>query len=138
MQKCYELESDFPLAYYEYRIYWQLGDEEKAFKAFKKNYNQSYDLAAADSIFKTSGFDSVIDWWIEIAKTRAESEGYGMVSLAEMLGMIGKDEEALYWLERIGGFDEMPFHINFKNLHDNPRYVALLDKMGLSEYWGKV
>jgi len=138
MQKCYELESDFPLAYYEYRIYWQLGDEEKAFKAFKKNYNQSYDLAAADSIFKTSGFDSVIDWWIEIAKTRAESEGYGMVSLAEMLGMIGKDEEALYWLERIGGFAEMPFHIHFKNLHDNPRYVALLDKMGLSEYWGKV
>ncbi|MBN2863059.1 MAG: tetratricopeptide repeat protein [Bacteroidales bacterium] len=137
MQKCYELESDFPLAYYEYRIYWQLGDEEKAFQAFKKNYNQSYDLAAADSIFKTSGFDSVIDWWIEIAKTRAESEGYGMVSLAEMLGMIGKDEEALYWLERIGGFAEMPFHIHFKNLHDNPRYVALLDKMGLSEYWGK-
>ncbi len=50
--------------------------------------------------------------------------------------MVGKDEEALLWLEKsieLRDCAEMPFNIHFKNLHDNPIYIALLKKMGLDE-----
>jgi hypothetical protein len=48
--------------------------------------------------------------------------------------MIGEDEKALYWLEKAytaGGTGEMSFFIHFRNLHNNPRYIAILKGMGL-------
>jgi len=140
IKKCYELQKEFPLVHaYEFRVYWRLGEEEKSYEALRKILANEpvYDVETTDSIFKSSGLISVINWKIEIDIPRAE-DGNDYCSLALIHGLIGKDEQALYWLEKAiesGECPEMSFRLEFKNLHDNPRYIALLDKMGLTEYF---
>lgn len=55
--------------------------------------------------------------------------------------MAGLDEEALDWLEEAienegggwrGGF--MGVNIEFHHLHQDPRFLAILEKMGLDKY----
>jgi TolB-like protein len=139
IKKCYELQKEFPLVHaYEFRVYWRLGEEEKSYEALRKILANEpvYDVETADNIFKSSGLISVINWKIEIDIARAEN-GNSYCSLALIHGLVGKDEQALYWLEKAiesGECPEMSFRLEFKNLHDNPRYIALLDKMGLTEY----
>jgi len=138
IQKCKELNKDHPwLPYYEFRIYWQLGEEEKAYEALQKIFKRDsiYNLETAENIYQVSGLDAVIDWKIEIDMTRAEN-GNDFNRLAVLLGMVGKDEKALYWLEKafeLRECTEMPFNIAFENLHDNPGYIAILKKMGLAK-----
>jgi TolB-like protein len=139
IKKCYELQKEFPLVHaYEFRVYWRLGEEEKSYEALRKILANEpvYDVETADNIFKSSGLISVINWKIEIDMARAEN-GNDYCSLALIHGLIGKDEQALYWLEKaieLGECPEMSFRLEFKNLHENPRYIALLDKMELTEY----
>ena len=141
IKKCYELQKEFPLGYsYEFRIYWRLGQEEESYKALRKKLANEpvYDIETADNIFKSSGLNSVIEWKIEIDIERAENDS-DFCSIAILFGMLGKDEQALNWLEKAfetGGCPEIPFLLEFKNLHDNPRFNALLNKMGLAEYEG--
>jgi len=138
VQKCHELQKDHPFAVgLEWKIYWYLNEEEKSYEALKKIIadNSDYDLEEAERIYKESGLNAVIDWIIEIDIARAEN-GNDFCNISRILGMVGKDEEALLWLEKsieLRDCSEMPFYIYFKNLHDNPRYIALLKKMGLDE-----
>jgi len=138
LHKCHELQQEFPLGYkYEFRLYWQLGEYEKSYEALKKIIadDPDYDLEAAENIYMASGLNAVIDWIIEIDKTGAEN-GNDFCLLANILGMIGKDEQALNWLGKaieLHDCPEMNWNIHFKNLHDNPGYIALLKKMGLDE-----
>lgn len=140
IKKCYELQKEFPLMHaYEFRVYWQLGEEEKSYEALRKILANEpvYDVETADTIYKSWGLISVINWKIETDIARAEN-GKSYCSLALTHGLIGKDEQALYWLEKaieLGECPEMSFRLEFKNLHNHPRYIALLSKMGLKEYF---
>ena len=62
-------------------------------------------------------------------------KGYRLYRLASTYGLIGEDEKALEWLENAFMLNkispEMSFNIHFKILHNNPRYLAILKKMGL-------
>jgi len=51
--------------------------------------------------------------------------------------MLGKDEEALYWLEKAfqsKKSTDMSWNLHFRILHEHPRYKAILKEMGLSGY----
>jgi hypothetical protein len=53
--------------------------------------------------------------------------------------MVGKKEEALYWLEKYFELKalRLPYEINFpelNNVRSEPRFQALIAKMGLTEY----
>ena len=55
--------------------------------------------------------------------------------LADSYGMIGQNEEALYWLEKAfkaHQTTQMSWNLHFKDLHNNPRYIAILNGMGLN------
>ena len=139
IQKCHELQENHPwLPRREFNIYWQLGEEEKAYEALRKilKRNSIYNLETADNIYKVSGLNAVLDWKLEIDLKDAES-GYAAYSIANTYGMIGEDEKALEWLEKAYILHKNPtpetsFNIHFKNLHKNPRYIAILKKMGLT------
>jgi len=140
IQKCNELQENHPwLPRHEFNIYWQLGEEEKAFNAFRRIVKSStiYDLETAENIYKVSGLKAVLDWKINIDIKEAE-KGYGLYRLASTYGLIGEDEKALEWLEKASISHnispEMSFHIHFKNLHNNPRFIAILKNLGLEEY----
>ena len=55
--------------------------------------------------------------------------------IANTYGLIGEEEKALEWLEKAYESNDisptMSFDLHFKNLHTNPRYIEILNKMGL-------
>ena len=139
IQKCHELQENHPwLPRIEFLIYWQLGEEGKAYDALRKIFEKDsiYNLDTAESIYQVSGLDAVIDWKIEIDIEDSESK-YPYYSIADTYGLIGEDEKALEWLEKAYMSQKispsMSFNLHFKNLHKNPRYIAILKKMGLDE-----
>jgi len=141
IQKCHELQKDHHFALeYEFRIYYQLGEEEKSYKALKKIIadNPDYNLETAENIYNKNGLNAVIDWKIEIDIARLE-QGLDLdkyYNYANILAMVGKSEQALYWLEKafeVRKYPTLKWNTHFKNLHDNPRYIALLKKIDLAE-----
>jgi TolB-like protein len=135
---CNELQSDHPwIPQKEFMNYRQLGEDDKAYGAFRKILNNSviYDAETADSIFKDHGLEAVIEWKLDMDTKDAENPLSSPYSLAELYAMIGEEKKALYWLEK--AFDlhqttQMPWNLNFKNLRDHPGYNAILEKMGLA------
>ena len=134
IQKCNELqENHLWLPNYEFQIYWQIGDEEKAHESLRKILERDsiYNLEIAKNIYKDSGLQSVIEWKMKIDEAHDDSHPY---YIASIYGMIGEDEKALYWLEKAYAAREIvdiSHNIYFRNLHNNPRYIAILKGMGL-------
>ena len=133
-QKCYELQDNHRYsAVNEYEIYWELGEEEKSYEELRKFLENTsiYDLAIANNIYKDSGLQSVIEWKLKIDEVD-ENNPY---MIACTYGLIGEDEKAMEWLERAFASNQinaqLSFNFHFKNLHNNPRYLAILNKMGL-------
>jgi TolB-like protein/uncharacterized protein HemY len=138
IQKCHELHENHPwLPRREFEIYWQLGENEKAYEALRKIFNADsiYNLETAEKIYKKSGLKALIDWKITTDINSAESDSLAY-SIANTYGMIGEDEKAMDWLEKAFELNRispsMSFNIHFTNLHNNPRYIAILEKMGLA------
>ena len=135
IQKCHELQENHPwLPEREFQIYWQIGEEEKAHESLWKILERDsiYNLKIAKNIYEDSGLRSVIEWKLKIDEAHDEISPY---AIASTYGMIGEDEKALYWLEKASTANhtsEMSFSIHFKNLHNNPRYLAILKEMGLT------
>lgn len=137
LQKCNELYENHPWLPWKYfNVYWQLGDKEKGYEALLKVFegDSIYNIETAENIYEVSGLKAVIDWKINIDIKEAE-KGYRLYRLASTYGLIGEDEKAIEWLEKAFMLNkispEVSFNIHFKNLHNNPRYLAILKKMGL-------
>jgi len=134
IQKCHELQENHPwLPKWEFQIYWQIGEEEKAHESLWKILERDsiYNLEIAEKIHKESGLQSAIEWKLKMDEADDEIRPY---AIASTYGMIGEDEKALYWLEKAytaNHTSEMSFSIHFRNLHNNPRYIAILNGMGL-------
>jgi len=138
IQKCHELHESHPwLPKREFYIFWQLGEEEKAYEALRKIFegDSIYNLETSEKIYKESGLKAVINWKITIDVKYAET-GRQAFYIADTYGLIGEDEKAMEWLEKANNLykisPEVTYSIHFKNLHDNPKYIAILKKMGLA------
>ena len=124
---------------YRYYCYWQLGRENEAYKALNSWIQPSpfYPLETEDSIFSKSGLKAVLEWMVELDITRAEENPYYGYGLAIDLAMLGRNEEALSWLEKAFQVKAIntwiSFTFDFRTLHDNPRFQAILRGMGLRE-----
>jgi TolB-like protein len=139
ISKANELSENHPwIPWVRMNCYWALQNEEKAFESFRETYDsyQVYDMVKADSVFSVAGFRGVLEWKIEIDLQQGEPPE-GFFSLAMDYAMAGNDEQALYWLEQsrlhhTGA--EMGVRIQFHHLHQDPRFLAILKKMGLDKY----
>lgn len=82
-----------------------------------------------DSIYQISGIDGILN-------RRIESTDY-LGEKTSLYGILGNDEKALEWLEiaveKGEEPPEFPFLYEFRNLHSNPRFQALLRKIGLGD-----
>jgi len=132
-QRSHELNpGHFWSAQYDFEINYQLGNQQKAFEGLKNYYVISgYEHPEKmDSIFQTSGNRGAIKQMIEVAEKDYDK--------AEYFGLLGDDNQAMDYLEN--SFNdgtvspEFTFKYVFKNLHSNPRYLALTEKVGLPEF----
>jgi TolB-like protein len=134
-----ELHENHPWVYLiRMRCYWALNEEEKAFEAFRKYHGSSlyYNMEEADSAYNNSGFIGVLNWKIAVDLQNKELRDRE-TRLAKSNAMAGHDDEALYWLEqaRRKYLDaEIGFRIQYHHLHQDPRFLAILEKMGLDKY----
>ena len=90
----------------------------------------------AKSIYEKSGINGVLNWLVELALNRSVPDPY---ELATRYASIGKKEEALYWLEKY--FDTQPVDLprinnrpQLETLRSEPRFQAMIKKLGLSDY----
>jgi tetratricopeptide (TPR) repeat protein len=138
-QKMSELQEDHPwLERYDFKLYYQLGDKEKAFKVLWRRMTAPpviHDLDLVKKIFDESGLKGIIEYDNEVIIGISEGRDGNSSYLASTYGLIGEDEKAMDWLERAFKVNkispEISYNIHFKNLHDNPRYIAILEQMGL-------
>jgi TolB-like protein len=134
-----ELYENHPwVAWIRLMCYWKLNEENRAYDAFITYYaaDPKYNIEKADSIFSEFGFQGVMEWKIqmELQDIETSREAY---TLARWYAMAGYSEEALYWLDQAWPHDakaETGSIIYFHHLHQDPRFLAILAKMGLDKY----
>ena len=127
-----ELNRDNPRPHdHKFRIHYLLGDGPAALKDLKqvvRLYGRPFPDHLLDSIYNSSGLDGLIKW-------RIESVATWYIEKARLYSLCGENDKAMDWLE--ASFNEnklmkdAPYWYSPNNLHSNPRYIALLSKMGL-------
>jgi TolB-like protein/AraC-like DNA-binding protein len=138
LKKVYEIHGDHArIDRFMLYAYYQLGKEDEAFEALKKRMagNSLFDLETAEQIYQDSGLNAVIQWKVDIEINVVE-EHPKYNNIARQLALLGKDEEALYWLEKsyqAHKIGDINTDFWFKNLHDQPRFQAILKGMGVRE-----
>ena len=88
--------------------------------------------------FKKSGIEGFYKAWID-AWLKKNKESEFPIQFAEIYSFLGEKEKAIELLElayeqRDHAIIHIKTHLNFKNLRNEPRFLALLKKMKLGDY----
>ena len=138
--KMRELEPDTTDLWPLYYSYEGLGENLKAFEVYQKillrDTLTANEAVLAKDIFNKSGMKGLRNLQLELELKKA-TPAPGTV--AGIYARLGDKEKALYWLEKY--FDTNPLsalRINtnpyFEFLRSEPRFQAIIRKMGLSDY----
>ena len=133
-----ELDDNRPGVYWKmFHIYKEQGKEEKAMRQLKHLWSMDSSLVEnikfLDDIYTKNGMNGVIKWWMGFEENKNPNKPH---YIAMNYASIGENSLALKWLEKafdLGGPD-LPSMINnrmFENIRSDPRFVAMLKKMGL-------
>lgn len=130
VQICQHLNNDHPwLNYSLFYLNWQLGNDSLALEAFKLRGIETgnYNPHQADSAYQSSGFEGLEKWIAELTPS--------LFYKSFAYGLLRDDERAISLLEQ--GIDEGNYNptfascYHFKHLHSDPRFVKLLNRIGL-------
>ena len=126
--------------WYIFQIHLKLGDEIKAVEAFQKymsrdNISIKY-VSEVGNIYNRSGIIGLLKMSIEIELENSNPNPY---FIARGYALLDEKEKALYWLEKaleqkIPSIPRINSAFDFKNLHSEPRFQAMIKQMGLSDY----
>jgi TolB-like protein/Tfp pilus assembly protein PilF len=124
----------------EFRIYCKQKEDLKALEALQ-NFLYMDTLKVTNSnvvkdVYDRSGLNGLLNWLIELELKKSNPN---LVRLASIYAIIGKKEEALDLLEKAfenppPGFANINNDPDLDNLRSEPRFQAIIKKMGLSEY----
>ena len=117
-------------------FYREQGRDEESFKHLKKFWSlngstQKYTEVTED-IYAKTGIDGVIRWWMDELVNNSPNK---TIFIAWHYAILGEKDLALGWLER--AFEHSNPHVGlkgdrtFESLRSEPRFIALLEKMGL-------
>ena len=115
-------------------IYLRSGEDVKAVEALQKALPD--DTLTIKEVYNKSGINGIFNWFIENKFNKSKPSS---LSLAGFYNRLGKKEEALTYLEKalkenISGFPNINNDLDWDNLRSEPRFQAIIKKMGLSEY----
>ena len=114
----------------DFQIYYHLAMEKEALESFRLygRLFKQYDPAIAERVFEKEGLDGLVRVWIKTwPNTFIE---------AHLQAMLGEYEKALDILEKLipdKNIDpvDLTAGYDFRNLHDNLRYISIMKEMGL-------
>ena len=138
LKKVLELSPDYRAVYItNFNIYVKQGEDQKAIYWLKKHILSDTvilrDTNTLNTIYDTRGIKGIYSWLIET------SPGNNFFSFASNSAILEEKEKTLTWLEQavenhesnIPRINSIP---DFDYLRSEPRFKALIKKMGLSEY----
>ena len=124
----------------EFKIYCKQKEDLKALEALQKYlYMDTLKVTSSNvvkDVYDRSGINGLWNWLIE---SELKKSNPNLLILASNYAIIGKKEEALDWLEKVfenppPGFADINNDPDLDNLRSEPRFQAIIKKMGLSEY----
>jgi tetratricopeptide (TPR) repeat protein len=126
--------------YHEFYIYCKQKEDLKALEALQKAmYMDTLKIINPNivkDVYDKSGIKGVWNWLIESELKKSNPDP---LTLMDRYAIIGKKEQALNWLEKAfeNSDPELPTVNNdpdFDDLRSEPRFQAIIKKMGLSGY----
>lgn len=136
--------SFYPINWYYFKVYKLTGEDMKAAEAVEQALRDPLitieERKYADKVKKVylqTGMKGLLNLLIEYEKLNLD---YGVMAIAEYYSFLGEKEKALNWLEKAmnelhdTGMPIINCYPEFKNLRNEPRFQALLKKMGLDAY----
>jgi TolB-like protein len=140
-QKAIEIYPDFSSGYWRaFRIYFRQSDGPKAVEVIqnylKRDTLNAKNINTVNTIYTQSGLNGLMTWVIDCELKRTNPDLY---LLATWYIMLGKKEQALDYLEeavekRIIAIPSINNDLDLDNIRSEPRFMVLIEKMGLSEY----
>jgi TolB-like protein/Tfp pilus assembly protein PilF len=143
LDECFVLEELDPeyshrLPYWkEFNIYCRQKEDFKALETLQKAFfMDTLKFKSAKDVYNKSGINGILNWFIETELKKSNPSALG---LAHNFANFNKKEEALYWLEEAfknppTNFLESSNSPDWDILRSEPRFQAIIKKMGLSEY----
>jgi TolB-like protein len=122
------------------QIYLEQDEELKALEEIQKALQMDTSTAKAANyvkeVYNRSGKTGLISWLIELELQNPKPSS---MQLAGYYAMLDQKEKALDWLEKAledkyPGIVRINNNPDFDNLRSEPRFQAMIKKMGLSEY----
>jgi TolB-like protein/AraC-like DNA-binding protein len=129
--------------------YAKLGEGEKAMKALQELFNRypsiSHYSAEVEEAYTESGIEGIFTWLIELNKNNPipiEGLNGHPFYISWWYAITGNREKSIYWLERTVEEQFIPRHYfnliasnsDFDILRDDPRFLAVIEKAGLTPY----
>jgi TolB-like protein/Tfp pilus assembly protein PilF len=139
-KKAQEISPDFNVQWGFFYVYTKLGEDQLAIEALQKNLLIDPLLAEnanlVKDVFNKSGMNGIHQWLIELELKKPAPDP---LNIALWYAMMDRKEESLNWLEkafeeRIPSLPGINNDHECDNLRSEPRFIALIKKMGLSEY----
>ncbi|MDH3796544.1 MAG: hypothetical protein OER83_06710, partial [Flavobacteriaceae bacterium] len=125
---------------YMFKIYLKQGKEEEAFNSLKQHWAKHNYMEGrvhlAEDIYKRQGMKSLFSWLVEF---NVKIPNMWAPWIAECYIVLGEKQLALDWLEksyeRRDDFSEIIKSADYEILRSEPRYIELLKKMGLNDWF---
>jgi TolB-like protein len=138
--KTLEINPDFtksyPLCIYSYL---RLGEEKQALQILKKSMLRDSLTAkyavVLDGIYEKEGMNGIFNWLIGSEQMKPNPS---LITIAWIYAVLGKKDESIDWLEKalLVHSPDLPRinnYIIFSEFHSDPRFQAILEKIGLSK-----
>ncbi len=123
-----------------FKVYISQNNISKAVEEYKRYMSEDspeMNAGILDSIFAESGKEGVVKFMIEFELQRKTNL---IADIARYYAIINEKDSALTYLERSyeSGFGEIVRVVGepeFENLHSEPRFIGLIKKMNLTDYY---
>jgi tetratricopeptide (TPR) repeat protein len=135
-----ELDPVFNVHWYIFNVYVNLGEDslavEELQKALLRDSLMPENMNFVKDVLYKSDMKGILNWAIDFELKDSEPSP---LSLATWYAMLDQREEALKWLEKaleekIPNIIRINNNPDYDNLRSEPRFQAIIKKMGLSEY----
>jgi serine/threonine protein kinase/Tfp pilus assembly protein PilF len=142
-QKAIDLDPNFPASHYFLgRAYEAKGMYDDAVKSYTRSSELGTVLkdvlVKTNDVYKKSGWKAYVQFNLDQLVINAPQRRYPPFMIATFYAKLGRDEEALRWLEK--GYEERDFRMTllsvafeFDRLRSDPQFRELVRRMGLPE-----
>jgi tetratricopeptide (TPR) repeat protein len=123
--------------------YWYMGMDKEAAQEMETAFQVGGEKESAIGVhnaYARGGFKAVLEWQLDDLKKNTSKNSTSPIALASVYAALRRRDETLHWLEQAyQGREPWLAHIQYLPyldfVHSEPRYKAIVKKMGLSSAW---